>query len=353
MKGNRILMIYKGPLGTLTDNYKWCYYLRNEFDITFVELAGPGHIDLDGINIITVSNKGNRVIRGLRFILTALVQILFFKGLVIVFYFDGCSIFKRLLPWKKMILDIRTLSVEKNKDDRERGDEILRQTCFSYDFITIIQKDLINKLSIDERKVTVIPLGADVISNMPKTYDALRLLYVGTLDGRRIDETIKGVALFKERHPEADIVYTIVGDGVVDHKEQLESLVSDLDLENVVNIVGRVPYNKLQPFFDKSNIGVSYVPKTDWYEHQPPTKTFEYIMSGLYCIGTSTSENGKIINNSNGILHNDNPNDFAIALETIYVNRNMLSFTDIHKSLLEWQWSSIVNLRLIPFLRKL
>lgn len=346
-------MIYKGPLGTLTDNFKWCYYLRKDYDITFVELDGPGHISLDGINLITVSNKGHRVIRGLRFILTALVQILFFKGLVIIFYFDGCSIFKRLLPWKKMVLDIRTLSVEKNKVDRDRSDEILRQTCFSYDFITIIQKDLINKLSIDERNVAVIPLGADVISNTPKTYDVLRLLYVGTLDGRRIDETIKGVAIFKERHPEADIEYTIVGDGIVDHKEHLDDLIKNFVLESVVHAVGRVPYNELKPFFDNSNIGISYVPKTDWYEHQPPTKTFEYIMSGLYCMGTSTSENCKIINNTNGILHGDNPNDFAKALETIYVNRKKFSFKEIQNSLLEWQWSSIVNLRLKPFLQNL
>jgi len=42
-----------------------------------------------------------------------------------------------------------------------------------------------------------------------------------------------------------------------------------------------------------------------YYDCQPATKTFEYILSGMVCIATSTYENKKLINNINGVLCND------------------------------------------------
>lgn len=38
-----------------------------------------------------------------------------------------------------------------------------------------------------------------------------------------------------------------------------------------------------------------YVPITDYYEYQPPTKTFEYVLSGLLCLATATSSNKEVI----------------------------------------------------------
>ena len=347
MKKN-ILMLYKGPFGTLTDSYKWCQYLKEEYNITFVELQGDGEMKQNGINLIRVSNKGVRLVRGLRFICYCLFHILFFKGVIIVFYFDGCDIFKTIFPYKKMILDIRTLCVDKNENVRKKSDEKLVKACRKFDHITIIQKDLINKLRIEPEKFSIIPLGADVISTKCKCYQELKLLYVGTLEGRRISDTIEGIAIFKQRHPKVKLYYDIVGDGITDTKEQLKELVIKYDLNDEIRIHGRISYDKLYPFFDECNIGVSYVPITPWYDHQPPTKTFEYIMSGLFCLATNTSENQKLITHVNGILHKDNPNDFSNALEQYIQRKNILDFEKIKNSLVEYNWKSIVNDKLLP-----
>ena len=73
-------------------------------------------------------------------------------------------------------------------------------------------------------------------------------------------------------------------------------------LENVCTTHGRIDYYKLKPFFDKCNVGVSYIPIRDYYQYQPPTKTFEYGLSGLVTIATETKSNQEVINNCNGIL---------------------------------------------------
>ena len=219
-----------------------------------------------------------------------------------------------------------------------------------YGYCTEFILQLQNK-KVDPEKFSIIPLGADVISTKCKCYEELRLLYVGTLEGRRIADTIEGIAIFKQKHQDVKLYYDIVGDGITDTKEHLEDLVIKYDLCDVIRIHGRVSYDKLYPFFEECNIGVSYVPITPWYDHQPPTKTFEYIMSGLFCLATNTSENQKLITHVNGILHKDNPIDFSNALEQYVQYKSKLDYAKIKNSLSEYNWKSIVNNKLLPVIK--
>ena len=113
----KLLIISRQTFGNLVDIYKWCEYLPDDYQIDVVTLDGKHKSKLDKPNVRVhyVSSKGNRTIRGIRYILVSLFHMLFFKGNIIVEYFNGCSIFKKLLPWKKMILDIRTLSIKKEE----------------------------------------------------------------------------------------------------------------------------------------------------------------------------------------------------------------------------------------------
>jgi len=70
------------------------------------------------VNVKYVSNKGMKLLRGIRFIIRALFLSSGFNGIIFIHYFEKCQIIKQLLPQKKMILDIRTLSVNKNQKDR-------------------------------------------------------------------------------------------------------------------------------------------------------------------------------------------------------------------------------------------
>src|SRR5690554_7958487 len=183
-----------------------------------------------------------------------------------------------------------------------------------------------------------------------KSFDNLRLLYVGTLNGRNIDQTIKGLATYIEKHQDVDIIYDIIGDG--NELKMLKELVNDLHLTKYIKLHGRIPHFKLKPFFDNSNIGVSYNLMTEYYEFQPPTKTFEYIMSEMPCISTRTSENIKLVTPENGILCDDTPESFANALEEVMLNKGKVNSKLIRESLVDYSWENIVKNTLKPILNR-
>ena len=48
----KLLIINKHQLGTLTDVYKWCYYLRDDYDITLLCFdTGIERVLIDGIRV--------------------------------------------------------------------------------------------------------------------------------------------------------------------------------------------------------------------------------------------------------------------------------------------------------------
>lgn len=348
MKRSKLLIVCKNQFGYLIDAYKWCEHLKDEYEITYLCFnTGQQIINMPGINIKYVNYSGPNYIRGLRFMLYAIKNIAFFKGKIIIVYFDYCKFLKLLFPAKKLILDIRTLSISPIKAQRYKYDRTLISTCKYYDIISVVSEGIKKKIKItNKEKIHVLPLGADIISQEQKDYTTLKLLYVGTLSGRNIDKTIEGISIFHKKYPQIKLSYDIIGSGINNEVETYKVLTKRLNIDNLVTLYGQIPHTQLKSFFDKSNIGVSFIPMTEYYDMQPPTKTFEYILSGLYCIATSTSENKKVISPLNGILIKDSAIDFANGIEQIYNNRKVIQESNIRNSLQESLWSNIVNNKL-------
>ena len=116
---------------------------------------------------------------------------------------------------------------------------------------------------------------------------------------------------------------------------------------------GRKNHVELIPYLNRCNIGVAYVPITDYYKYQPATKIIEYVLSGLVCIATNTHENKYLINSINGILCNDTARDFALKLNELSKNLKKLDSQTIRNSLIQHEWQSIVNLNLKPFINSI
>ena len=348
-----LLIINSATFGKLTDSYMWCKYLKDKFKITFITFDSP-HIktEMNGVDLKLVSCDGGAFISRLRFILTAFKHAFKCKGAIFVVYFCDALWLKRILFWKKMTLDIRTFSVNRDPKRRIAVNKNLMITARRYDNITVISEGLKTKLGLPDSKVKILPLGADRLSSIDTSFDQIKLLYVGILSGREINKTILGIKQFKEKHPDNKITYDIVGDGHYNELIELNELVDSLDLNDTVTLYGRLPYNQLHPFFDRCNVGVSFVPKTDYYEFQPPTKTFEYIISGLYTIATSTYCNKSIVTPTNGLLIDDNPDDFTKALETVWDKRESLDHDKIRESLSNYNWNNIANTILYPILNE-
>ena len=349
----KLLIIQQHQFGYLTDSYKWCEYLRDEYEITVVCYdAGKEKLNLAGINVKYLPINGTRYTRGIKFILTCLWNILRNDKTIIV-YFEKCYILKQVLPFKKMIMDVRTLSVHKNSTFRKSYNTALSKSGKHFDLITAISTGVAQQLNLQNKRIKILPLGADIISKQPKNYESLKLLYIGTLTNRDIHKTIEGFNSFIRNHPEAEISYDIIGDGNGDELQELKGLVSEKKLDKWIHFYGRIPYNNLTSFFDKCNIGISFVPMTEYFEFQPPTKTFEYALSGLFVIATATSSNKELITADNGIIINDSPEDFADALTRIYSHNTNLTEAKIRLSLSEYKWNDIVNNQLKPILKEL
>lgn len=350
---NNILIINKTQFGYHTDYYKYCEYLRDRFNITYICFdSNLKKISLSGVKVKYISNLGTKPFRGARFVLTTINFILTFKGLIFIHYFEYCQLLKRIFKKNKMILDIRTLSISPNTTDRIKYDRQLKNACSYFDHITVISTGVQKKLQLDENKSSILPLGADTISSTNKDFSQLKLLYIGTLSGRNIADTIEGFSLFYNKYSEIeDVTYDIVGSGYGNELNDLRQLVEQLKLSDKITLYGRIPYNELQPFFDKCNVGISYVPVTEYYEHQPVTKTYEYILSGMVCIATGTYENKLVTNTLNGILCNDNANSFSQALASLFDNRHLYHSAIIRNTLCDFTWSKIVEKKLIPILK--
>ena len=349
----KLLIIDKHQFGYITDIYKWCQYLCNEYDIEVITSnVGNQIIDLPDVKVHYISFKLPRILRAFVFIAIALLRIYQYHGKIIIEYFQYCSILKKLCPWKKMIVDVRTLSVNPDPHYRTLYNARLIRDCKYFDTISVISYGVAKQIGLNN--INILPLGSDIISSHPKKYtDEIKLLYVGTLRWRNIERTIEGLKIFTDAFPDVKISYTIIGDGIPGQLDTLKQLAKHLKLDHKIIFTGQIPLNKLKSYFDTSNVGVSFIPITEYYDHQPPTKTFEYILSGLYCIATATSANKALINSDNGCLINDSAESFASGIEHFIKYNKDINESRLRNSLSEYTWPKIIQKQLINILNSI
>jgi glycosyltransferase involved in cell wall biosynthesis len=227
---------------------------------------------------------------------------------------------------------------------------MLRKSAMTFDTVSAISKGVIRKLNI-HRNISLLPLGADAISNTDKEFTAIHLLYIGTMTNRHIPQTIEGLSMYLTKNPHAKITYDIVGgDNGEGELKHVEEVVKKYGLGEYIRVHGPKPHNELKPFLDNCNVGISYVPITDYFQYQPPTKTYEYAFSGLATIATATFANSEIINDTNGIIIKDTPEDFCQGLEKI----KSLKFNSklIRQSVSKFSWKNIVSKYLVPIIEQ-
>lgn len=348
----RILFINGSQFGYLTDLYNYCLYLKDDYDIQYI--CFDKHlpkIALENVRITYIPYKGPKLFRGLLYLIACIYKCIIFKGFIFVIYFPKSYLLQKIVFWKKMHLDIRSLSVSANSNTRESGDKDIQKAVNQYESCSFISQGIKNKMICSPtQKTYILPLGADIISQTPKTYDDIQLLYIGTLTNRNIIDTVKGVKSFLIKHPDINLIYDIVGDG--EEYKNINLFIKDNKLENYIHLHGMIPHTELKPFLDTHNIGISYVPITEYFEYQPPTKTYEYILSGLFCIATRTFSNKEIINDQNGLLISDNANEFSSALEKFLSIKIRLNDEHIRSTLLSHTWKNIIDKKLRPIIEK-
>jgi glycosyltransferase involved in cell wall biosynthesis len=354
-KIKKLLIINQEQFGHHSDTYYYCKYLKDDFNIVYIGWDhGLPAIEMNGVQVVYVSRKGNIFVRTMRFLRHALAQINDKRAIVFIKYFKGVSQALRLLrPKHCFVLDIRTGSVHKNMLARRFHDALLKFETLFFRHVTVISQSLAEKLGI-AHKAHILPLGADVISSTHKTFDSLCLLYVGTLCNRKIDISIRGFKqYYDEFKDQIPISFTIIGSGPDNEEQNLRKLAAKYGLKESVNIAGAIPHPQLKPWFDAANVGIAYVPLADYYDCQPVTKTFEYLLSGMPVIATHTSKHREVIEFGNGVLIGETAEDFYSGLKGIFEKRHLFDSAKIRNKAIGYTWKNIVRKNLNAYLENI
>lgn len=337
-----LTIVCYNQFGYLTDTFEYCKFLKDTYEIHYLCIDyGQEKQVINGVDVHYFQTNKTGTKKWLSFLSFALKTIPKNTSVLFVKYF----LFSSVLGFKYRSianLDVRTGSVKAKNFPRFIENALISIESRAYKYRTIISDSLASKIIFPPYKV--ISLGANIKDLPDRTYqhDGIKLLYIGTLSGRNIDQVVIGLDLFVKSNPTLDIKFDIVGDGYNNEVETLKSLVSARNLEELVTVHGRVPYQETSRFFEAASIGVSYVPKTSFFDVQPVTKTFEYLGAGLPVIATSTSEQLKVINKVEyGQTCEDTPESFKEALERCVNNSDIYRLENIIEHAKNWSWDSI------------
>lgn len=257
----------------------------------------------------------------------------------------------KIISGKKAAFDIRTVGVGDTYLKRLFHDLIIRFNTFFFDIVFTISASITKHLKVNPGKVVIVPIGGEVnVDRSRERLSELRFLYIGTLNGRRIQDTIEGLSLFCNRHADQVVTYNIVGMGNKMAEAEIDRAIGISPSNLEVFRRGYVSPDNIQKYFEEHYIGVSYVPMTRWYLLQPPTKTFEYLLAGMVVIATALPLNKEIIDDRNGVIINDNPESFSSGVERIYNNMESYNMDLIGKSSQKYSWKEIIEDQLATFI---
>lgn len=357
----KVFFLTRSSYGYQTDYWQYTKELSKHCNVVYVGVeSGRKKIipDFERIEVFEVRLRGNILLKG--------IKLLFFwrkavlsgnPDVILVHYWPGCFL-TPLLLWryrKKMFLDIRTGTVGHRPIMTFLLNCLIFFNTIFFSKVSCLSKSLVEKLKLPQQKTCWLPLGAETVVNLPKKFDCLELLYIGTFQDRRLDQMLKGFKIFYREFAQktVPIHFTVVGDGAPGELNDLKTWCENHRLGKTVEFTGFQPVGHKNEFLAKANIGISFVPLLPCYDCQPPTKTFEYLMAGMPVIATATKENASVITPDNGVLCRDTPEDFAAALVRLHKNRNNYDSKKIRNSVVAFSWQRITEEHLLPILKNI
>ena len=347
-----LIMASTEQYGYLTDTYKYCINIKDKYKVTYICFDNNlEKIETKGIDIIYLKKSNNLLFDLIRYNLQIVKSSYTYNPYLIFSVYNPLNFISRILTLnKRMILDIRTGDVNRDEIKRKKANARIKLNSLFFKDITIISDSLANLLKIKRYKV--LPLGTDLPKECTKKQiDDFNLLYIGVLSNRDIEKTVDAVELFSKKYGDrVSIKYNIIGYFSDENSMEAQSFFKKVRSLDNIFYLGRKKHSEIREYLKNHNIGISFVPITEYYNCQPPTKTFEYLSEGLVTIATNTYENRKIINEKNGVLCQDSPQSFYKALEDVYIKRKTFKSHEIISSVKPYDWKSIIDNILIPMI---
>jgi glycosyltransferase involved in cell wall biosynthesis len=350
----RLLVVSFEQFGYHTDTFEYCRYLSGRFEIVYLcpdqNLPRRSLSDIDVVYIsqypfgkveLGLMRAAARLLRRDRF------DIAFLRRTKFSFLLRLCH------PSTPMVFDIRSGSIEEGRLRRWTENALLRFNVVFFRNVTIISAGLARQLRIP-RRAHVLPLGADrqPVADEP-CRNELRLVYVGTFKNRRLERTVEGLGeLVRRGTVNLPVRYTLVGFGSEEERTAIRNAAVATGLGDRVQVRGRVDHEDLPALLIEHNIGVAFTPRVPWFEHQPSTKVFEYLQSGLLCIATASAANREVISSINGVLVADSAEEFRRGLEEAIAKLPNWSPQEVAGSVRGHTWEAIVTDNLAPYLER-
>lgn len=347
----KLLIVSQAQFGYHIDTYEYAKGLKDLYDITFFCWDyGDPKVEVEGVKVIYSSREGNIIGRNLRFRREFMKLVAQDFDHCFIMYFVGASLAHRVQRQERLICDIRTGETAPSKIKRWFMDAVMYLELNTFKNKSIISQSLAEKFHV--KNYHLLPLGANTIPFEFKDFSELHLVYVGEFDNRRIQDTVKGFGEFYLRYKDRiKCRYTIIGAGRGNERAIIEQVIAKYGLEEVVKLTGYIQHDQLGNYLQAGNIGVSYIPITKYYDCQPPTKTFEYLLSGMAVLATATKENKLVITGENGVVIQDTAEAFTEGLEKIYERRTTYNAKHIQEeSQKRYSWNSIVRSNLNGYL---
>ncbi len=350
----KLLFINPGHIKSITDVYSYCLYLKDQYDITYIGFQENQYEnEFTDINLVYLKGYGNNFINKYLFFKTILKYNKLNKyDFIFINYFKGVSLL-RLFGFKHIYLDIRSSYINRNSILRYFFNKLILFESLFFHNITVISEGVKNLLCLPKRTI-ILPLGANFVKNN-NISSGFKLLYIGTFYERNIENTIIAFSRFikKSNITNNQIAsYTIIGYGSELEIQKIISIIEKCGMSNYIFYKGFIRYPELNYYLINHNVGISYIPITNYFNYQPPTKTYEYLMNGLVVIATNTYENKKIINRENGILINDDIDNIYNGINFIFYNLNSFNSSFIQKNSYKYSWEYIINDYLRPIIDK-
>lgn len=352
----RLTLGTRTQYGYQTDFHRWARELGEAYDVSFVCLdAGLPKID-DGlpVNLLTSRYRFARRFRRWVLLLTGIAKMSRDSDLIIVKYFPGCVVLRVMIRDKPILLDFRSRSVVESLVKRRLQDSLAWFEARYFRYISVVSPTLAEM--IGRKDARVIGIGADprpeVKIATARQHHQLRLLYVGTLTGRRLDVLLCGFKTAIESG--LNLYLDIVGSAESrDEFDDLRKLANELCLEQYITFHGHLIGQRLDYRLQQADIGLVHVPNEQRYSGQPSTKLFEYWASGLPVLASDYPENRSRVRPDLGELYDFSASGFASGISRISRRMDDFSHVNIVNVAMQYAWQAILERDLLPYVRSI
>lgn len=179
----------------------------------------------------------------------------------------------------------------------------------------------------DDAKITMIYMGVSesfLNINPAAQAEYLRLVYAGSICIPRGRDVMLG-AMKLVAKKQLPVKLTMVG-APADELEYCQQYIKMHSLENHLDVRGRVPGDEIPSFYENADYGLCLWEDRLSWRFNPPTKLFEYLVSGLPVLASNIRTHTRYINNGvNGLIFDYNPESLAEKIEVAYQDFSQLS----------------------------